>query len=418
MSKFVCNWNCTNHDNDDEAKDKDDDLNVRESKKNTNFAHYDKEEWSKIVTSGEIPYLDPDLFSYDEFFSNFLLKNMPCMFSPKLTSSWLSCRDWIRKGEAGAEIDFEYLLRVYGDAKVSAVNCGDDEYREGYGTRDCREMLFKEYVDYWKDYIHSGYSSTKPCLYLKDWHIVRYHKMCDEPHSELPYTTPLYFQSDWLNEDCDRNDIEDFKFCYMGPKGSFTSFHADVYGSYSWSANVIGVKKWYLYPPGTEMKFKGSGKMKYDWENPGAPGRDYIEVIQNAGECLFVPSGWHHVVWNLVDTISINHNWFNGANVCYIWKILQDAFGDVERELEEFHHIPEFKQQCQLVLKANHGMHYEGFVEILKSVYASRRKVNAFSNTDHIQYDIDAISHVIRDHCEFPEVVSWLSDELLRTELT
>lgn len=26
----------------------------------------------------------------------------------------------------------------------------------------------------------------------------------------------------------------------------------------------------------------------------------YIELIQNEGEILFVPSGWHHQVWNLV----------------------------------------------------------------------------------------------------------------------
>ncbi|ODN04293.1 JmjC domain-containing protein 4 [Orchesella cincta] len=366
-----------------------------------------------MTTSGEIPYLDPDQVAYDQFVANFLLKNIPCMFSPKLTSSWFSCKEWVQNEELGVEINFDFLLKAYGDAKVSAVNCSDEEYKNGYGSRDCRDMLFKDYVDYWKNWIHSNYSSTKPCLYLKDWHIVRYHhQMCGQPHSELPYRTPLYFTSDWLNEDCDRKDTDDFKFCYMGPKGSFTSFHADVYGSYSWSANIIGVKRWYLYPPGNEMKFKTSGNIKYDWENPGVPGHDYIEVIQNAGECLFVPSGWHHVVWNLEDTISINHNWFNGANVCYIWKVLQDALGDVEKELEEFREIPEFAEQCQLVLKANHGMNCEGFIEILKSVYEHRRKKSAFSSENQIQFDMAAIAHVIEEHCRFPEKNSLLSNDL------
>lgn len=33
-----------------------------------------------------------------------------------------------------------------------------------------------------------------------------------------------------------------------------------------------------------------------------------IEVEQQAGEILFVPSGWYHQVENVTDTISINHN--------------------------------------------------------------------------------------------------------------
>ena len=33
------------------------------------------------------------------------------------------------------------------------------------------------------------------------------------------------------------------------------------------------------------------------------------KVVQEAGETIFVPSGWYHQVTNLVDTVSINHNW-------------------------------------------------------------------------------------------------------------
>jgi len=37
------------------------------------------------------------------------------------------------------------------------------------------------------------------------------------------YETPLYFKSDWLNEFWDqRSDVaDDYRFVYMGPKGSW-----------------------------------------------------------------------------------------------------------------------------------------------------------------------------------------------------
>ena len=88
--------------------------------------------------------------------------------------------------------------------------------------------------------------------------------------------------------------------------GCRTPFHADVYGSFSWSANVIGTKKWRIYPPGIERQFQNKkGSLIYDYENPGRKDIDYYEVIQEAGQVIFIPSGWHHAVWNLVSSYEI-----------------------------------------------------------------------------------------------------------------
>ena len=35
----------------------------------------------------------------------------------------------------------------------------------------------------------------------------------------------------------------------MGKEGTYTGLHADVYRSYSWSTNIVGRKRWYLFPP-------------------------------------------------------------------------------------------------------------------------------------------------------------------------
>lgn len=49
------------------------------------------------------------------------------------------------------------------------------------------------------------------------------------------------------------------------------------------------------------------------------------EVIQESGDVIFVPSLWYHQVVNLEDSISINHNWFNGSNISTVFKVLQNG---------------------------------------------------------------------------------------------
>ena len=75
-----------------------------------------------------------------------------------------------------------------------------------------------------------------------------------------------------------------------------------MYGSYSWSANVSGKKRWILVPAGQEEKLRNNEKLPNDIGkiNLKAAGIDFIDIIQTDGQVIFVPSGWFHQVWNLV----------------------------------------------------------------------------------------------------------------------
>ncbi|XLR42555.1 hypothetical protein S83_027215 [Arachis hypogaea] len=163
-------------------------------------------------------------------------------------------------------------------------------------------------------------SNSHSVPYLKDWHFVK------EYPEYVAYKTPIFFCDDWLNlyldnyrmhTDSDKyqenNEIccSDYRFVYMGVKGSWTPLHADVFRSYSWSANVCGKKRWlFLDPSQHHLVFDRNMKNCVynifdevsDSKFPGFKKAIWLECMQEAGEIIFVPSGWYHQVQNLVYT--------------------------------------------------------------------------------------------------------------------
>ena len=63
--------------------------------------------------------------------------------------------------------------------------------------------------------------------------------------------------------------------------------------------------------------------------------RHLVALEQQAGEALFVPSGWRHDVLNLDDCLSINHNWINGHNVHWAWALLRLERRQAEAGIED-----------------------------------------------------------------------------------
>ena len=121
--------------------------------------------------------------------------------------------------------------------------------------------------------------------------------------------------------------------------------------SYSWSANLLGRKKWYLTPPSSIPN------CRIDPSNPESllhndirPGKvdltkypsfdkvEIIEIIQDKGMIIFVPSNWYHCVENIDDyVISLNRNWCNSVNLVQMFECMiisvretEDALSDVK----------------------------------------------------------------------------------------
>ena len=92
-------------------------------------------------------------------------------------------------------------------------------------------------------------------LYVGDWHLARTVLQPQGPGQRF-YTTPDIFKDDWMNAYYTTYTTDDFQFVYIGAAGTFTPLHQGVYCSYSWSTNICGRKRWWLFPPAqTELLF-------------------------------------------------------------------------------------------------------------------------------------------------------------------
>ncbi|KAJ8726496.1 hypothetical protein PYW07_001194 [Mythimna separata] len=304
-------------------------------------------------------------FDFTDFFNNFMLKNLPCQIK-NVTDNWKCARQWVK----GDQINYDNLIEEYGDLIAPVADCKNIQFNS-----QCKsDMKVHQYIEYLQN------ATDNRLLYLKDWHLRR-----SRPDDKF-YEVPPYFILDWLNEYAMDNKEDDFMFVYIGPKGSWTPLHEDVYCSYSWSVNVVGRKKWILFPPGEEDKLKDRfDNLPLVFEPEKFQNIKYFEITQEAGDALFVPSGWHHQVINEAQTISVNHNWINACNVEIVWKALEKCLIIVEHQIEECKGTPEFPAECQLILKSHFGMDFESFVTFL--CYIAKKRLSQLQGNTQADFN-------------------------------
>jgi histone arginine demethylase JMJD6 len=56
-----------------------------------------------------------------------------------------------------------------------------------------------------------------------------------------------------------------------------------------------------------------------------------IECVQRAGEVIFVPYGWWHVVINMDTTVAVTQNYCSSANLAAVWTQVCDKRPDFAR---------------------------------------------------------------------------------------
>lgn len=245
----------------------------------------------------DIHYLDTAAPSYAEFLDRYLLPNRPVIIGRSLISSWPALTQWATED---GSINWDYLKAAYGWCETTVADCATRDFSDQKREKN----LFRDIVSLWQD-------DKGQTLYVKDWHLARAlathvsgEQMAPQADSHASdsnpfYTTPDIFRDDWMNAYYSACTDDDFRFVYVGAAGTFTPLHRDVYTSYSWSTNVAGRKRWWLFPPEqTRLLFRTGGEehleVAFDVRavdsaafplfNQASP----IVVEQGPGETIFV----------------------------------------------------------------------------------------------------------------------------------
>ncbi|KAL0441028.1 UNVERIFIED_CONTAM: 2-oxoglutarate and iron-dependent oxygenase JMJD4 [Sesamum radiatum] len=308
-----------------------------------------------LKIGGKVEKVNGKELSYGDFVEKYLARNQPVILTG-LTEDWRACKDWVSDD---GKPNLRFFSTHFGGSRVQVADCGTREFTDQKRIA----MSVSEFVDRWLKLWSSDNVGADgiSLLYLKDWHFVK------EYPEYVAYRTPIFFLDDWLNlyldkyrmhdnpdsyQDRDEVSCSDYRFVYMGAKGTWTPLHADVFRSYSWSANICGRKHWYFLSPDQhhlvhDRYMKSSVydisedvcKMKY----PGFEKAIWWECKQERNEIIFVPSGWYHQVHNL-------------------WDLLLREYHEAKGYIEDIKDIcDDFEGLCQRNLAANAGMDFRDF---------------------------------------------------------
>lgn len=149
----------------------------------------------------EIPRISREDASFDQFFHEYMSKNLPVVIR-NIEIKTATSKKWF---DNDGKFCLENLKATLEGHEVPVANCS----KQYFDSHEKMKMTFGAFVDYWNGNRDEG------LLYLKDFHLKQ----------ELPsydfYDVPFYFASDWLNEFLIDMGRDDYRFIYIGPKGTW-----------------------------------------------------------------------------------------------------------------------------------------------------------------------------------------------------
>lgn len=209
---------------------------------------------------------------------------------------------------------FDFFKSRYGQRPVLVYKYRGEKYRHN----DSRQMKLGDYID---GIVHSDWEGFP--YYIRD----NWKMLVELPELTADYKFPKYF-FDWFQLLPSFMRLP-YPRIFIGPKGAVTPLHVDIWGTHAWLSQLVGRKRWILYPPNQKP-------LLYDYKvEPDRPDFKRYPLFEQArgvectigpGETVYVPGNWSHWVVSLEAGISLSSNYMGPG--C-MWS----SFNNATREL-------------------------------------------------------------------------------------
>ncbi len=238
--------------------------------------------------------------SRQEFQDRFEKRNLPVIVTDVVTR-WPAFEKWK---------DRQYIVDAF---ENNLVHVG------GY------EFTMKQYYEY------ADETNDEMPLYLFDKHFAS-----KSSKLQADYSVPEYFDEDLFQ--VLGSERPDYRWLIIGPAKSGSSFHKDPNCTSAWNALITGKKKWIMFPPhitppGVHASENGlhvaTSVSIIEWflnfyEASKELEYQPRECVVQAGEVIFVPRGWWHLVINLEESVALTQNYVSSANLKHVLKYIKN----------------------------------------------------------------------------------------------
>ncbi|KAK8229571.1 hypothetical protein HDK77DRAFT_382896 [Phyllosticta capitalensis] len=208
-----------------------------------------------------------------------------------------------------------------------------DKYADVPFRAEAVDWPLKTYVDYMNN------NKDESPLYLFDRSFAEKMQLAvGKDVQDAAYWAPSCFGEDLFAVLGDQRP--DSRWMIMGPARSGSTFHKDPNATSAWNAPLTGSKYWLVFPSSASLPPPPGVIVSEDSSEVTAPLSiaEYLlsfhelaratpgcrEGICHAGEILYVPSGWFHLVLNLEESIALTQNFVPRAKLPDVLGFLRD----------------------------------------------------------------------------------------------
>ncbi len=236
--------------------------------------------------------------SYDDFIQEYASLGKPVIIT-----------DVMKNLKIFTKWNFDFFKLECGSIKVKVKE--DNTYTHSL-------MTVSDYINYMSK------RESNQRIYIANWYI------SDYPELLKDYEAPIYF-SDW-SKGLPNKLLQKYELgnpdLFIGHQDTSIGLHKDQYDASAWIGMIYGRKRIILFTPDQE-EFLYDGKVNVfnpDLEKfPLYAKTKPVEVVLEAGEAIYIPSGWWHHVKNLEDIIAVGSLLVNECNSELVFQSALDS---------------------------------------------------------------------------------------------